>query len=470
MSKKLFPQSFAVLILFFFATSVLAETAEEKLRYLIRHTEDANTDALLVYKDGKMIYTYYARDNGPNVKHISYSVGKTISGILIGIAESEGLLSFDDKVKKYFPKYPTEATVRDLLNMQSGLDYTEDYVGMKPVNLDVLKMLYLKSDEDGMVNYMLKRKDSDMGGPGDFFNYSSGDTNVLMGILQKAINNQKKYDAYPWEKFFVPLGIDATFEQDMKNTFVGAAYIYMRPGDFLKVGQLLMNKGMWEGRRIVPEKYFDMMNVVAEGVQKKVQKGNNIEKAYSSHVITNLPIPGRQRPSQYKDLPLDSLMLIGMQGQWVVASPSEQFVIVKLSMDKKSLNTGKLFASIRNLLIERGMNYVAAGDTSPGSAPADDDSVDDDNFDFTGWVGTIWNATQLARAHSAKYYCSCRYVMEKSAEACKSDLKALLPVMPTLENLGDGIVKAKLGTGIMFKWSKAKYRNKNLGCVLYDSE
>src|SRR6476620_7908766 len=71
-------------------------TPEEELTATLRDTKKANTDAVIIYKDGKIVYEYYAREYSPTVKHLSWSTAKTMSGILIGIAESEGLLSFND--------------------------------------------------------------------------------------------------------------------------------------------------------------------------------------------------------------------------------------------------------------------------------------------------------------------------------------------------------------------------------------
>ncbi|MBC7457658.1 MAG: serine hydrolase, partial [Bdellovibrionaceae bacterium] len=131
---------FSVLItMFLMAPLVSAQTAEQKLTSLIRDTDKANTDAVLNYKDGQVIYEYYAREYGPNTKHLSWSTAKTITAILIGIAEKEGLLSVDDKVKKYFPQFKNEARIIDELQMASGIHFKEAFGGF-PSHLDLTNM------------------------------------------------------------------------------------------------------------------------------------------------------------------------------------------------------------------------------------------------------------------------------------------------------------------------------------------
>ncbi|MBC7457659.1 MAG: serine hydrolase [Bdellovibrionaceae bacterium] len=441
------------------ATSVTL--AEKELTSLIRNTKGAKTDVVLIYKDGKIIYQNYAREYGINTKHLSWSLGKTISGILIGIAESEGLLSFNDQVRKYFPKYHSNARILDLLGMSSGLKYKEEYDGF-PSDLDITNMMYLKGPPQGFAHYMINLPPSPEGEAGSYFNYSSGDTNVLMAILQKAIGNQAVYNKYPWDKFFKPMGIDATFEQDLNGTFAGASYIYMKATDFLKVGQLIVNRGMWSGQQIIPNKYFDLMNRVADGVQQKVQKGNDKTKAYSAHVTTNLPIEGRGLPSTYNDLPLDALILYGHQGQIIVASPSQNVVILKLAMDKKALSSINFYAAVKKLILAKDLSYETVASIKGINSL-------DHEPETRGVISTILSIPHLLRAYGAKEYCSCRLVVGRSEAACKDDLKAQSLVIPKLKIKNDGTVTATLGLGL-FKKSKAVYRGKSFGCVLTKTE
>ena len=439
-------------------------TPEEELTKLLRDTKKAKTDIVLIYKDGKVIYEYYAREYKPTTKHLSWSTAKTMTGILIGIADSEGLLSIHDPVKKYFPTIKTSARIIDLLGMSSGIAFKEAFEGL-PLDLDLTNMMYLSGHTEGYVNYMINNPLSPTGLPGEYFNYSSGDTNLLMGILQKAIGDQVAYDNYPWEKLFKPLGIEATAEQDIKNTFVGASYIYMTGYDFLKVGKLVMNKGVWNGKQIIPVKYFELMNRVADGVQVKVQKGNLENKAYSAQAITNLPIEGRNQPSAYKDLPLDSVIMYGFQGQIVVSSPSQNFVAVKLSMDEKDMDRDTFYAGVRKFLLAKGYSFETVGDSV--NTESITQKKDDDNDDKNR--NPIASFPHLVRAYTAKEYCSCRLVIGRSDEICKNDLNAIVKIMPSIKIEGNIVTSQVLG-GLFGQVAKAEYRGKKLGCTLIHSE
>lgn len=457
----------SILLCTMFITSLAqAKTPEEEFTAFLRDTKKAKTDIVLIYKDGKVVYEYYAREYTPTTKHLSWSTAKTMTGILIGIAEGDGLLSVNDPVKKYLPTFKNEARIIDLLGMASGIKFKEAYEGL-PLDLDLTNMMYLDGHKQGYVNYMLNNPLSPTGGPGEYFNYSSGDTNLLLGVLQKAINNKKVYDRYPFEKLFGPLGIDATFEQDMQDTFIGGSYIYMSGPDFLKMGQLVMNKGVWNGKQIIPTKYIELMNKVADGVQKKVQEGNPLNKAYSAQAITNLPIEGRNQASAYSDLPLDAVIMYGFQGQIVMSSPSQQLVMVKLSMDEKDMDRLAFYAAAKKFMFAKGYAYETVGGKNPqpikdtGSAP--EPPADDTNS------GVIPSFPHMLRAYTAKEYCSCRFVIGRSDAACRNDLSAMAKVMPTLK-IDKNVVTSQISPGLFKQVAIAEYRGKEYGCTLIRSE
>jgi len=455
---------------FLFSTLAYAKTAEQELTELLRDTEKTNTDVVLIYKDGKVIYEYYAREYTPNTKHLSWSTAKTMTAMLIGIAAKEGILSIDDPVKKYFPQFKNEARIIDVLQMSSGVHFKEAFKGF-PSHLDLTNMLYLDGQEMGFTNFMLKMPLSKVGGPGEYFNYSSGDTNLLMGILQKAIGNQAKYNSYPWEKLFNPMGIDATFEQDMKGNFVGSSYLYMKPSDYLKLGQLLMNKGVWNGQQVFSPSYFELMNTVAPGVHKKIQEFNEENKAYSIQLTTNRPIEGRNLPSNYSDLPLDTLIMYGHQGQIIAASPSQQFVVVKLARDKKVLDRKVFYKAVAKLVREKNLDFETVGSSSSRFLAKSSFEPDDQEYEDPedrGTVESLLAVPHLLRAYIVKEYCSCRLVVGRSEKACKDDMKTSFPVLPRLK-IKDSTVTATLGLGL-FKKSKAIYRGPKFGCVLTQSE
>jgi CubicO group peptidase (beta-lactamase class C family) len=141
---------------------------------------------------------------------------------------------------------------------------------------------YLDGSKQGFANYTLSLPERKGHQPGEQFYYSSGDTNVLMVVLKSALG--PRYDAYPREQFFEPLGIkDATFEQDSTGIFVGPSYLYLKLCDFARNGQLFASKGWINGKdgphRLIPESYWKRMNPVAPAVDDLAPGADHSKKS-----------------------------------------------------------------------------------------------------------------------------------------------------------------------------------------------
>ena len=437
-------------------------------KFLFERADGINTDAFIVIHNGETLYENYGRGFDKNKKHFSWSMAKTFGGILTGQAIDQDLLNINDPLNKWIPEANSEATIKNVLNMSSGLHFREEYAGV-PVNSDATQMLYLKGPEVGFSEYTASSPQIENVKPGHYFYYSSGDANLLMKTVRNAIDNDQVYNEFPWKNLFNPLGItSATFEQDASGTFVGSSYIYMTPADYTKVGLMLMNKGKVGKKQIIPKWYFDQMTEAASGVQENALIGTDPERAYSNQITTNKPITGRGLLSQYPDLPEDALIMIGHQGQLVIASPSQKLIIIRLAMDKKdNIDRQEMFAKVVSLLSEKGHKITVARDAhieeykhyvrpahlkAPGSAS----------------FSEYFKVPHLIRALAAKEMCSCLLVEKRSMDQCNDDLKTMLPILPRFSVSEDGVVEARLGVG--FKASIAKYRSEELGCTLVKSK
>ena len=472
LTEEAFVQNFlSILILIpaLFLTSLSAAKVDSNpnlTQFLFDRTNGIHTDAFIVIKEGTTLYEKYARGYGPHTKHFSWSMAKTFGGILIAQAIDEGCLGLRDPVSRWLPQVKTKATIQDLLNMSSGIKYLEEYAGV-PVNSDATKMLYLDGPKNGFAAYTASLPTRKNETPGSHYYYSSGDANLLMAVLEKSISDRRQYDQYPWEKLFKPLGIpSATFEQDSAGTFVGSSYIYMTPKDYQKVGEMLMNRGKVNGVQVIPTWYFESMNVIANGVQKSELAGTDPMRAYSTQITTNRPIIGRQLLSQYPDLPEDSLIMIGHQGQLVIASPSQKLIIVRLATDKKDslLDRQKLFSLVKGLMIEKGLAIQVARDSAPNQY-AHRRIVVEKKENESASMEDYMRVPQLIRALGAKEMCSCVYVSRRKVAQCEEDLKNTLPVLPKFTfDLKNLTVTTHLGMGDSH--SLAVYVNERLGCKL----
>lgn len=207
------------------------------------------TDAVVVIRDGRLVYERYAGPSRAETPHLTWSVSKSLLATLLGVAEGEGRFQLDDPVARYYPPFARhpEVTLRHLLNWSSGLDWQEDYE-FAPLKSSVVAMLYTRGRDD-MAGFVAETPQARP--PGRRFRYSSGDSNVLAAALHGMLGAD--YAEYPWRALFEPLGIrSAVWERDAAGTFVGSSYVYMSARDLARVGLLMQRHGRWRERQLLP--------------------------------------------------------------------------------------------------------------------------------------------------------------------------------------------------------------------------
>lgn len=160
------------------------------------------TDAVVVIRDGRLVYERYAGPSRAETPHLTWSVSKSLLATLLGVAEGEGRFQLDDPVARYYPPFARhpEVTLRHLLNWSSGLDW-QDYE-FAPLKSSVVAMLYTRGRDD-MAGFVAETPQARP--PGRRFRYSSGDSNVLAAALHGMLGAD--YAEYPWRALFEPLGI-----------------------------------------------------------------------------------------------------------------------------------------------------------------------------------------------------------------------------------------------------------------------
>jgi CubicO group peptidase (beta-lactamase class C family) len=223
-----------------------------------------NIHSLLVLrKDTLVVEEYFpgVSDGGIQVDydrdtlHTLRSVTKSVTAALIGIAVDQGLIrSVDDPIAEYLPEYadifadPAKRAirVRDLLSMTAGLQWDEWSVPYSDPRNDIAR---LNAAADP-VRYVLERPL--VAEPGRTFVYSSGVSDTLGGLLQRA--SGLRPDLFAERYLFAPLGIARYSWSRYPNGFVRTnGGLYLRPRDMAKVGLLYLNGGVWRGERVVSE-------------------------------------------------------------------------------------------------------------------------------------------------------------------------------------------------------------------------
>lgn len=206
--------------------------------------------SMMVLKDGKVIYERYETGHRPDDLNILWSASKTFTATAVGFACQDGLLSVNDKAIRYFnaddlPQSPSpwlqQMTVRDLLVMSSGLgaDIRERTRGNMRMNW---------ARETLVVPMRFE--------PGSRFEYNSMDTYLLSVIVSRVTG--RTVEDYLAEKLFRPLGIrEWHWDLSPQGYTTGGWGLFLKLEDFAKMGQFMLQRGEWKGKRLLDEAWFD---------------------------------------------------------------------------------------------------------------------------------------------------------------------------------------------------------------------
>ncbi|MFK8036805.1 MAG: serine hydrolase domain-containing protein [Crocinitomicaceae bacterium] len=276
--------------------------------------ESLNPSSFLVAWGDTIIYETYWNEHDKNSISNSFSMSKSVVALLIGIAIEEQLIqSIDEPVSNYLPEFLGEKstiTIRHILTMSSGLSWSENYA--HPF-CDVAELYYDTDARDLALNRRTIEEE-----PGLVWRYKSGDTQVLMYILEAATG--KKTATYASEKIWQKIGAesDAAWSLVDQDNSEEKAYccLYATTSDFARLGKLINQHGKWNGKSIVDSSYIAQFRTLAPLV-----KGNG-------------------KPNQlygfqywiYTGLPYEVYYFRGMLGQYIISIPSKNLVIVRTGM------------------------------------------------------------------------------------------------------------------------------------------
>ncbi|AYF90295.1 serine hydrolase [Pseudomonas sp. JS3066] len=286
------------------------------------------TDAVVVIRDGELIYEHYAGPTRVDTPHLTWSVSKSLLASVLGVAYGEGRFKLDEPVSRYYPAFAGHPGVRldHLLHWASGLAWQEDYE-YAPLKSSVVAMLYTRGRDDMAAFAAAHPLDAV---PGKRFRYSSGDTNVLSATLRGMVG-EKAYAEYPWTALFEPLGIrSAIWETDAAGTYVGSSYSYLTARDLARVGLLMQRGGRWGERQLLPADWVAFnRKPFAEYRTDPAKPG---EAVPGGHWWLNVQLEGSAKP--WPDAPEDAFAALGHWGQALYVLPSQKLVIVRYADDR----------------------------------------------------------------------------------------------------------------------------------------
>lgn len=266
--------------------------------------------ALVVYK-GHIIAEHYVEGFSEETPILGWSMTKSVLATLYGILEHQNKL----KVQDYSPfrdeirmtNNKASITLNHLLRMQSGLAWDENYAEIS----DVTEMLFLDAD---MTTKQGNKEP--IAAPTEIWNYSSGTSNYLSGVLRKQFKTHQEYLDFPYTALIDKIGMHSMLiETDMSGNFVGSSYGWATTRDWAKFGLLHLNKGNWNGEQLFSPEWIDYIT--------KPTKGSN--GVYGAHWWLNAE-------GKYPDVPKDLYSANGFQGQYVYVIPSKDLVIIRTGL------------------------------------------------------------------------------------------------------------------------------------------
>jgi CubicO group peptidase (beta-lactamase class C family) len=217
--------------------------------------ENIDVHSVLLVRNGHLVSEAYFDPYTQDRKHPVFSVTKSVTSMLTGIALEEGYItSVDQKVLDFFPdiakntrsEYLQSLTLEHLLTMSAGYNTR---------TIPFFEVLEQKDESFDTIEHILTYN-SILYKPGTTFYYDSGAPHLLSAIIQETAGMSTQ--AYAQEKLFDPLGISGiTWQTDPRGIPLGCTGLELSPRDMAKLGYLYLNRGQWNGAQIVPAAWIE---------------------------------------------------------------------------------------------------------------------------------------------------------------------------------------------------------------------
>jgi CubicO group peptidase (beta-lactamase class C family) len=315
------------------ALAAVSEDPGAPTEQLAREVDDlftkeglGETRALVVMHGGEIAAERYAPGYGPKTRFVSWSMAKTVTGVMIGMLVADGRLRLDQSPP--IPRWQRagdprgEITLRQLLQMRSGLRHTE--AGPVPYESSEVRMLFLDGRDD-MADFAESQPLE--AEPGAKFEYSSNTTVILADIAARVLTRSSDPDTrrkavadYLQNRLFGPLGMDSIIpEFDRHGTLIGGSLMHATARDWARFGDFLRNKGSYRGSQLVPRKWIEFMT------RESPRRAN-----YGAQTWLNRKPPDGDDPLFAARGPSTLFAAIGHMGQYILVAPDRKLTVVRL--------------------------------------------------------------------------------------------------------------------------------------------
>ena len=298
------------------------------------------TQGVLIVQNDSIVYEKCTGDITPDKIAGVFSVTKSVTSLLCGIAVDEGAIkSVDDAVTEYLPELKKgdpmwqKLTIRHLLDMQSGLDFDDTYsLSLKQKDLrrlNAMAKLNYGRNIPAQVRKLKFRCE-----PGTEYRYESMTTEILGLVIERATG--RRFADYLEEKVWTPLGMESSayLSYDSKkhhtpHAFGGLAVAML---DLAKIGRLYLNKGVWDGKRIVSESWIWQSTAYSQD-----NEGYHFCWYNTSCIGADKP----ELPGYYA---------MGIRGQVLFVNPYKNLIMVRLGLkDDTYAHIPYLFEQLSNI-------------------------------------------------------------------------------------------------------------------------
>ncbi len=272
------------------------------------------------YLDG---YDAFTEFNG-------WSMTKSINSAVAGVLTMQERIKINDPVN--IPEWKNDergkATFKDIMHMNSGLEWVENYFTISEATLMLMR-------SEDMVDYVINRPMEYA--PRTHWKYSSGDINLMSGLIRKAIGNDEDYYRIPYTGLLHRIGmLNTILETDATGNHVASSYCYGTIRDWARFGLLYLNNGVFEGDTILPGGWVDFTR----------QEAPNSNGIYAGTFWLKEPKP----ENALLDVPDDIYFADGFLGQRVYIIPSRDLVVVRMGYSLKNFSLNNFLKDIISTL------------------------------------------------------------------------------------------------------------------------
>lgn len=274
--------------------------------------KETKTNAFLVIKDGKLVYEKYFNNSTKDSLLPTYSIAKTLTSIMIGQLITQGKIKESDTFVSILPEYKTgtdfdKVTIKQLLDMTSGIGVSDNYPSGPSGWGVAIAQMYATTDLYWWLHNNQKMREV----PGSKAEYRSVNTQLLGMVIAK-VTGQKVSDYFE-KNIWQPIGAQSQAKWNvdkvggLEKTF---CCFNATARDFARVGQLFVNNGATSigGQSIISSQYLKRMTAPQ----------NSLDYGWGYSAQTWLPFP-------------DTILMMGLHGQYIFVQPINQLVIVKFS-------------------------------------------------------------------------------------------------------------------------------------------